>query len=118
MHGAAGEQMKMDMKHALPRLVVGVHHQPVTMLGEALLCGELFGGEKQLADQHGIIALQIIDRGDMFARNDQDVGRRLGVEITKGDDIPIFIDLGGWDLAINNLAKDTVHDAPERVMAE
>lgn len=82
----------MEMKNALARPSPTVNHHTVTVLRNPLLLRQLIGDGKNFADQLFILLLDIEQRGEVLARDDQDVNRRLGVNILKRNNGTVLID--------------------------
>ena len=63
------------------------------------------------ARQRIVVRIQIVQRGDMTARNDQDVQGRLRVDIPDRNDLVILMDEASRDLSCDDLAEEAiVHD--------
>lgn len=108
MHHATTQQMQMDMENDLPARLVAVHHGAVAGLGETLASRNLAHGTIHTPHDHFFLRLEIVERGDMFPRHDQDVCRRLRIEVAESDYRVVFVHLVRRDVASGNLAEYTV----------
>src|SRR5258706_7147179 len=111
-HGAAAEEMEMNMKNGLPRGRAAVEHDAKAVLRDALLLGEAVGDGTTIADELVIVLLQLEQRRDVLHRHDQDMDRRLGPDVLEGDDRVVAIDDVALDLPFDDAAKKTVAHRP------
>jgi len=84
--------MQMNMKDGLSCRRVAIHHNPVTILTETHLLRHFFGGDVKIADLFPVGISQVVDSRNVFARNDQNVGWRLWIDIAKGKYFICLID--------------------------
>ena len=98
--------MKVQVEHALPRLLADVGHHPVAL--QSQLRRQL-GDHLEYMPHHSLIIR--IDggyRGDVHLGHYQKVGGRLGVNVIKGVAQGVLIHLVGRDLPGDDLAEQTV----------
>src|SRR5258706_510003 len=62
VHGATRQQVQVQMEHGLAAVAIAVHHHAVAALGETLAPGERRRGQHELADQRGMVRIQVIQR--------------------------------------------------------
>jgi hypothetical protein len=105
MHRATTQEMQMDVKNDLPARLVAVHQSAVAGLGETLASRNLAHGSIHTPHERFIFRLEIIERGDMFPWHDQDVDRRLGIEVAESDYRVVFVHHVRRDVASGNLAE-------------
>ena len=79
------------MINALSRRRSTVDHHAVTLPGNPMIVGQTGGDGVDMADDSLVFLLHIQECRDMFARNYQDVDRRLGIDISKGHDSTVLI---------------------------
>ena len=90
----------MEMRHGFAAIRPVVDHQSVTALKIQLL-RHRSRLEQEMTDQLMILGRGFAEAGDRLLRHDEDMRRRLGVDVAKGTDLVILKhDLGG------NLAGD------------
>lgn len=65
--------------------------------------------ENHVTDQRPIVFGHITDGRDMPLRDYQEMDRGLGVYVVEGNDLLIFVDFIRRDLALDDLAEQTVH---------
>jgi len=57
----------------------------------------------------GKVVWELVKPLVVVARNEKRVSRSLGVNVRKGNHLPILICFGGWNLTAHNLAEYAVH---------
>ena len=83
MHGAAPQQVKMQVIDRLAAVVARVDDDAVAVR-ESCFAGDLCGDGQQMPQQALVAAAGVRERGDVLARKDQQVGRRLGADVREG----------------------------------
>src|SRR3989440_2027887 len=74
----------------------GVHADAIAFVGEALRLAEPPRDEKAAADDLRIVVAQLRDGGDVALGHDQDVHRRLRIDVLEGHHMRVLVlDLGG-----------------------
>lgn len=107
----AREQVQVDVEDRLTGGTVGVEHGPIAFIGVSVLFRDGCGHTLHRAHQRIVVRTQIVQRGDMTARNDQDVQGRLRVDIPDRNDLVILMDEASRDLSCDDLAEEAiVHD--------
>ena len=105
-HVAAGENMKMQMRHALSRLLADVGHDAVTL--NALLLGELGNDLEDVRDDGAVLFVHARDRCDVRLRDHKKVHRRLRRDVVEGIAEVVLVDLVRRDVARDDLAEQTI----------
>jgi hypothetical protein len=105
---AAAQQVQMEMVDGLTAFHAGVRHDAVT-LGEAFFAGDLRCDPEQMAEQVALAFAGLMDRANVFAGDDEDVDRRLRIDVGKGVDAIVLKDSGRRDFAPSDLAEDATH---------
>jgi len=105
----------MQVKYGLPGAGVAIHNNPVAALGNTLLARDLFCGQKQLAYLLRIAFVQRINCRDVLARNYEDMGRSLRIDVTKSDRGVRFVDDICRNFTGKNSAKQAVFRAHHRL---
>ena len=101
----------MEVGHRLARLRPAVGHHPE--IGNALLPGHLGNDLKGVGHHGGVVRRNLPAGAEVGLGNHQEVGGRLGVDVLKGVDQLVLIDLVGRDLARRDLAEQTIaHKLP------
>jgi hypothetical protein len=96
----------MQMGHRLAAISSIVNHEPVAGLVQSQLGCDAGRGEEKVAEQCLVSALSLTNSSEVFFGNDQDMNRRLGGDIMKGEDLLVFIGDLGRNLARNDLLKN------------
>ncbi len=102
------QQMQMYVKHGLAGGGIAIHGDPIPFLGKSFLRSDLFCRKKKLTDISGARLVQIVDRCNMAARNDQDMRRRLRVDIPKRHNVLRLINDIGCYLAAGKFAEQAI----------
>jgi hypothetical protein len=108
-HGTAAEEVDMEVIHGLSAVVAGVNDDAVA-LAQAFFAGYLGGDPDEVTEQSGVMSCCLGERGDVFARQDEDVYGRLRVDVREGIGLLIFIDGNGWDASLDDFAEKAAHD--------
>ena len=104
----AAKQMQMEVVHRLAAFFAGVHHDAIA-IREPLLACDLRRGPHQMAQQCAVIFAGCGHGADVFARNNQNVHWRLGVEVGKSVAQVVLINRCRGDLPFDDLAKNATH---------
>jgi len=100
----------MKMLDRLAAVFTGVDHYTIALF-KALLLGDLRCRPEKMAQQR-TIAMQAIGHGaKVVPGNNQHMHRSLRVDIGEGVALIVFIDGGGWDAPIDDLAEEATHGA-------
>lgn len=79
----------------------------VTLLDVAL-AGDLCGRQVTVADNFCILGVRFLQPGEVLLGNDQHVGRCLGVDVLKGEDVGVLVDFLRRNLAANDAAEQAI----------
>ena len=89
--------MQMDVENTLACVCIAVHDDAVTVVSNAFGDGDRRCSRIQAANDCLIVRGNIIDRRNVLARNNNDVSRRLRVDIAKRDcRFRLKDDIGGY----------------------
>ena len=81
---ATTHQMKVDMKNDLPTAMVDVHHQTITVVGNATLTRQPISYKGEARQPHRVIRLDVQKGWHMPFRHDEEVDRRARMNILDG----------------------------------
>jgi len=98
----------MDMEHRLTSVAVAVQDRPVPALGVAVLLGQCGRAADHHADKVVVVRSQIVQRRDVLARNDEDMKRRLGIDVLERDKILVLVDELTGDRASDDLTEQAI----------
>lgn len=96
------------MIHGLAALFSGVYYNAIA-IAQSLFAGNIGSGQKQVAQQIPLALVCFTKRADMFPGHNQDMHRRLGVEIRKGVTEIVLVDSGGRNFAFDDFAEGAAH---------
>lgn len=108
MQWSSPQQMQMKMENCLSTISAIINDQPVTILIETLVFCYQSGGIKQVSHKLFIFRGQILDSGQMFFRDQQQMHGSLGLDIMKNQQMFILMNNPGRAFVSNNPAKNTI----------
>ena len=100
--------MIMQMIHRLPRALAVVRHEAEAAIEPAAL-GQVSGQALQVPEKRLILVNRRRKARNMLLRYDQKMRGSLRIDILKGYRQLVFVDLLGWDTAIDDTAKKAAH---------
>ena len=98
----------MQVEDALAGAGARVRHQPEAALGQPGLARKPRRSLEQSAEHWPVVGGEVLGGFDVLARDQQDVRRRLGADVAKGEDEIILVDDVGRDLTAGNPAEKAV----------
>jgi hypothetical protein len=104
----SAQDMKVKMLNRLTRISPGIGQKPKSGLHDAFGLCDLNSQGDETSCRGRISFDEFDDVFEMCSGCDQDVRRRLWMQIAKGDRVPILGDKLGSKIASNNPAEDTV----------
>src|SRR5215208_2816114 len=79
---SSAQYVQMQMIHALPRILAGIRHNPITIAVEPLLTRDLRRKGEQPAEKPLFLgSLGLADRSHVLDWDDQHMHRRLGIDV-------------------------------------
>ena len=120
VHRAAAQKMQVDVKHRLSGPFIGVEERPISDLGKAAFLRDERRPADELADDLIVFGSDVVERRNMTLRHDQNVCRRLRVDVAEREHAVVFVDDGRRDLARRDPAEETIgsHDGIVAVNVE
>ena len=100
--------MDVQVVDGLATVFAGVDDQAIAF-AEAFVAGDLGCGPEQAAEQGAVRSLGLRSGGDVPARHDENVHRRLRVQVGEGVGLLIFEDWLGGNLAGDDFTKQAIH---------
>ena len=98
----------MQMKDGLPRGLVAVHDDAVAVIRQTFRCRYVACRGIELTDERLVLSGQVIDRRNVFPRNNQNVSWRLGVNVAEGQSSIRLMDDVRRYFSRDNFAEQTV----------
>ena len=89
--GAAAEDVAVEMGDGFPAVAAVVQHEPVAGIGEAELARDLGRLEEQMTEQGLVVRPGKTDAGDGFLGHDEDVDRRLRLDVVEDDALVVLV---------------------------
>ena len=115
-HPATTEYMHMDMINSLASAFVAIENQAVAVLIDALVGGYLFCHQHHTAGYADIFIVEIINRRNVLFRYNQNMRRRLRINIPESQDVFVLINLVTRNFTVSDFAKQAIcHRAPHVV---
>lgn len=93
------------MIHRLSAIFTAVDDESISFLGDALLPGDLRGGQLHLPQQLQVFRLQVIQAGNMPAGNNQYMDWGFGVDISEGQQVLVAVHFSAWYLTRGDIAE-------------
>src|SRR6266566_2945602 len=87
----ASEQVEVQVKDTLPGVGTDIGHKTVAALSEPQFISQFCGNHEQPDQQSPILFCQIGHRSDMTPGDEQDVIRRLWINVFKRDHIFVLV---------------------------
>lgn len=98
----------MNVVDALPRSRAAIHHETIPSFCNAKIARDVLPCEEQRADQLLMFRRQMIDRRNVLARNDQNMNRRLRIDVVKRQGSIVFVSQFRRYFTGDNAAEDTI----------
>jgi hypothetical protein len=111
--GATAQDVTMQVGDGFTGVWAGVDDQPIASFLEPSLQSNLSGFQQEVAQQRLVRRPGFGQAGDRLLGDDQDVHGGLRADIVKGEDLVIFINDPGRNLAVD----DPLKNAPAHVNA-
>lgn len=87
----------MEVRHGLPGIRAGVHHNSIARVGVSLFLCNQPGATGKLSEQGLVLKRCVRVIGDVLARHDEYVKRGLRIDIANDDEVVILIcKIGGY----------------------
>jgi hypothetical protein len=96
------------MKNGLACIGAAINNHTETTLRDALFSGEFHGNLKNMTGHFLILKPGIQERGDVLARDNQNVDRGLGPDISESHDGIVLINHVPLNRSFDNAAKKTL----------
>jgi hypothetical protein len=110
---SSAEQVDVKMIHGLAAVFAGVDDDAVAF-GESFIAGYCGSRREEMAEDVAVFITGGVERGKVFARNDEDVDGRYRMNVGKGVAELILVDGGGRDGAIGDFAEEAGHGVTSR----
>src|SRR4051794_25956046 len=98
--------MEMDVEDRLAGGLAVVDDDAVAVVFEVQVAGDLRDAVEGQADYARLALIERVERGDVAARDDEDVRRRLRVDVVEGDGDVVLEHLLRGDLAGHDAAEE------------
>ena len=99
----------MQVEDGLPTVFAVVHHEAVALLSKTHVLGNLARGEHDLTEDRGVLVGGIPDTCKMHLWDDESVHRSDRMNVPKPDDVLVFEDDVGGNLAGDDFAEQAAH---------
>jgi len=104
MQRTSANQVHVQVEHRLPGPLPDVQHGAVAILNRPL-SGNVRRGEQATANEFRVFRFGFLQTRNMFLGKDEYVGRALGMDIFKGERVPVFINFLGGNFTPDNTAE-------------
>jgi hypothetical protein len=89
--GSPAEYVQVKMSHRLTPVVSDIRGDSVPRFSKTLVDSDLAGGIDECHDDPAIAWQQVVQRRNVFPRNDNDVGRCSGLDVAERDNVVVLI---------------------------
>ena len=89
---SAAEEVQVEVIALLSAVLPAVEHEAVAVIGDPQIAGDAIGEQNHPSCKFRITFPQVGDGRNRFAGDDQDVMRRLRVDVAKGEKLIVLID--------------------------
>src|SRR5512137_1619630 len=113
-HRAAAHAVHVDVEDELPALPAHVHHAAPAGLGHSPLAGDGGRHPGQLAHDGVVLGGELVEGGDVLARDHERVHRRLRIDVLEGHHVGVLVEQLRRDLLASDLAEQAVRHASPR----
>ncbi len=101
----------MNVKDFLAGVGVAICHEPVSAFFHPEYCGDLGYGGENFAYDDAVVGMNVIEGGDVFFGDDENVLGRGRMNVLEGNTHIVFINSFGRDLSIDDFTEKTLgHD--------
>ncbi len=98
----------MEVRDGHAGIRTDVEGEAVSALGKALVAGDLLGEDEQPGENFGVAPIERAGVVDVLLRDEEDVDWRPGVDITDGEGMGVFGDLGRGHLTRVHPAEEAI----------
>ena len=114
---ASGGEVKVHVVDDLSALRPRVHAEPEAFLGVAGILGQSASGHHTAAEHEGVLVRRVDQRGDVATRDDEQMDRRLRVDVLERDNRVVLLHDVARTLARDDAAEQAVvHGASENLL--
>ncbi len=108
MKRAATQHVDVDVEDGLPGPGTIIDHRTITLRIEPPLTGQLSRHKKEVAEQGLVFRCSLPERRNVFSWEDQQMDRRLRMNVLDRDRLFVLMHYFGGNLAIDNLAEEAI----------
>jgi hypothetical protein len=101
--------MHMQMVDCLAAVFGRVDHYPISFK-KLIVAGQICAHPEQMSEQCGVFFAGFGKRSQMFTRDNQDVNRRLGMDIGEGVAFVILVNGSRRDASFDDPAEKAAHN--------
>lgn len=105
-HGPAADHVQVKVRDRVPRVLADVEDQAIPRIGDAIGGGDRLGGHQHVGQDLRVGGADHPGMFDVAFRNHQHMGGRRRVEVTKGQAVVGFVNLGGRNFPGNYSTED------------
>ena len=107
VHLPSSQQMQVKVIDSLAAVGTGVDDDAETVVEMLLLCNFVGCGE-ELTEEFGVGGGGVRERGEVLFGDDQDMHRRLWMDVGKREDLFVLKEMRDGDRAGGNLAEEAI----------
>jgi len=100
--------MQVEVVDGLATMLSSVNDHTVSF-AKTFVARNFRSGLHKMAEESTLASIGFFERADMLAGHNEDVNRRLGIDVGESVSELVLMDCGGWNLAFDDLAEETTH---------
>jgi hypothetical protein len=110
---ATAKQMEVQVIHGLAAVFTRVDDHSVAF-GEAFIAGDCGRRVEEVSEDVAIFSTRVVERGEMFAGNNENVDRRHRMNVGEGVTQLILVDSSGGYRTVGDFAEEAGHGMTSR----
>jgi len=104
--GPPAQQVQVDVVNFLTPVGIAVHDEPIAIFGNPFFFCDPGCNGKDSAQERFVLGRDVVGCGNGLVWNDEDVRRRLGMDVSKGRDKIVLKDDLSRDFSSNDFAEN------------
>jgi hypothetical protein len=101
----SAHHVQVHVEHELVRVPVDVHRRPPAAVGDPARLRERGRDAEELPRERVVLGREVVQRGDVLARDDEQVDGCLRIDVLERDDVCVLVDDLRGDLLLDDLAE-------------
>jgi len=95
----------MNVEHCLAGGAITIKNRSIPLFSNSGFPGQLSGYQHQSPHQRRLLFSEVVQGGNMFLGNDENMGGRLGIDVPESDYFIVCKDNLRWNGLVSNATK-------------